>query len=84
MKDTAATKLATPRTRAATPRPFRDRADGGAAYGGADPGSWVSIVISPVVAALSLDGRELITATTSAKGKCAAPVPARITPVPPR
>jgi hypothetical protein len=44
----------------------------------------VSIVISPVVAALSLDGRELITGTTSAKGKCAAPVPARITPVPPR
>jgi hypothetical protein len=43
----------------------------------------VSIVISlHVVAALSLDGRELITATTLAKGNCAASVPARITPVP--
>jgi hypothetical protein len=39
MKDTAATRLATPRTRAATPRPFPGRADGGAASGCADPGS---------------------------------------------
>ena len=37
---------------------------------------------SPVVVPLSLDGRELITATTLAKGNCAASVPARITPVP--
>ena len=42
----------------------------------------VQCYFSPVVAALSLDGRELITATTLAKGNCAASVPARITPVP--
>jgi hypothetical protein len=39
MKDTAATRLATPRIRAATPRPFPGRADGGAASGCADRGS---------------------------------------------
>src|SRR5690349_24578597 len=65
-KDTAATRLATPTTRAATAIPFPGRvADG--AYGWADPGSWVSIVISPVVSTLTLDGREHITATTLAK-----------------
>src|SRR6478672_4287747 len=68
LKDTAATGLATPRTRAATPRPFPGRADGGATNGGADPGTWVAMVISPVVAALSLDGREFITAATLATG----------------
>src|SRR5437763_1035455 len=67
-KETAATRLATPRTRAATARPFPGRAAGGAIYDWADPGSWVSIVISPVVSALTLDGREHITATTLAKG----------------
>src|SRR5689334_7261333 len=66
-KDTAATRLATPRTRAATARPFPGRAVVGAVDGGADPGSWVSIVISPVVSTLTLDGREHITATTLAK-----------------
>jgi hypothetical protein len=48
-KDTAATRLATPRTRAATARPFAGWADGGAANGDADPGSWVSIVTSPAL-----------------------------------
>src|SRR5213082_969068 len=43
-KDTAATRLATPRTRAATPRPFPGRTADGAVNGWADPGSWVSIV----------------------------------------
>src|ERR1700750_1896059 len=66
-KDTAATRLATPRTRAATARPFPGRAVVGAVNGGADPGRWVSIVISPVVSTLTLDGREHITATTLAK-----------------
>jgi hypothetical protein len=66
-KDTAATRLATPRTRAATARPFPGRAVVGAVTGGADPGSSVSIVISPVVSTLTLDGREHITATTLAK-----------------
>src|SRR6478672_4571212 len=42
-KDTAATRLATPRTRAATPRPFPGWADAGVTNGGADPGTWVSI-----------------------------------------
>src|SRR6476620_8866816 len=67
-KDTAATRLATLRTRAATARPFPGRAVVCAVDGGADPGSWVSIVISPVVSTLTLDGREHITATTLAKG----------------
>src|SRR5947199_323668 len=42
-KDNAATRLATPRTRAATPRPFPGRADGGATNGGGDPGTCVSM-----------------------------------------
>src|ERR1700742_1065470 len=58
-KDTAATKLATPSP---------GRAVVGAVDGGADPGSWVSIVISPVVSTLTLDGREHITATSWPKG----------------
>src|ERR1700750_379771 len=39
-KDTAATRLATPRTRAATPSPFPGRADDSAKDDGADPGTW--------------------------------------------
>jgi hypothetical protein len=38
-QDTAATRLATPRTRAATLRPFADWADDAAPNEGADPGS---------------------------------------------
>src|SRR5437899_6300817 len=48
-KDTAATRLATPRTRAATARPFAGWADDGAVNAGADPGSCVSMVTSPAL-----------------------------------